>query len=165
MFKLPPIPQIDEVGLFLDVTHSINASGRITLQIHPSISEIQEVSFSPDKSSSKPVINVREVDTIADVKAGQTVVIAGLISDRYRSNRTSIPGLGELPLLGNLFSHVRQEKTKVELVIFLTPYVLDDKTVDQIRMEHEKRLDRNAEINSLMKSRLRFSPPEQAPAE
>lgn len=143
-------PQIDEVGLFLDVTPSINASGRITLQIHPSISEIQEVSVSPDKTSSKPVINVREVDTIADVMAGQTVVIAGLIADRFRTTRTSVPGLGELPVLGNLFSHLQQEKSKVELVIFLTPYVLDDRSIDRIRSEHEGRLEQITEINRLL---------------
>jgi len=143
-------PQIDEVGLFLDVTPSISETGRVILQIHPSISEILKISLSPGlTNSSKPVINVREVDTIADVENGQTVVIAGLISDRFSNVETSVPILGDIPLLGRFFSHLSQEKTKVELVIFLTPYVMDGESIDRIRQEHEGRLDRISEIDHL----------------
>ncbi|NTV12726.1 MAG: hypothetical protein HGA96_02140 [Desulfobulbaceae bacterium] len=147
-------PQIDEVGLFLDVTPSISEENRVTLQIHPSISEIVETSYSPslgaDKPrSSKPVINVREVDTLADVQSGQTVVIAGLISDRFQNTRSSVPLLGDIPLIGNIFSHLAQEKKKVELVIFLTPYVVDQQLSDRIRQGHEQRLEQIRDINHL----------------
>ena len=53
-------PQIDEVGIFLDVTPQIDDEGLITMQIHPSISEITGISQSPDKSSSMPVISISE---------------------------------------------------------------------------------------------------------
>ncbi|MBI5483378.1 MAG: hypothetical protein HY888_02820, partial [Deltaproteobacteria bacterium] len=75
-------PQVDEVGIFLDVTPQIGPDGSITMQIHPSVSEIKEISTSPDKSSTKPVIDTREIDTMVDAKAGETIVIAGLISDK-----------------------------------------------------------------------------------
>lgn len=148
-------PQIDEVGLFLDVTPSISQDNRVTLQIHPSISEIVETSYSPQvgtdekNRSSKPVINVREVDTLADVESGQTVVIAGLISDRFQDTRSSVPLFGDIPVIGNLFSHLSQEKKKVELVIFLTPYVVDRKLSDSIRVGHEQRLEQIREIDKL----------------
>ena len=148
-------PQIDEVGLFLDVTPSISEGSRVTLQIHPSISEIVDTSFSPqvggdaNSRSSKPIINVREVDTLADVQSGQTVVIAGLISDRFQNTRSSVPLFGDLPIIGNLFSHLSQEKKKVELVIFLTPYVVDRQLSDRIRQGHEQRLEQIREINHL----------------
>jgi len=141
-------PQIDEVGLFLDVTPSISESNRVTLQIHPSISEIVDTSTSPS-GSSKPIINVREVDTLADVQSGQTVVIAGLISDRFQNTRSSVPLFGDIPLIGNFFSHLSQEKKKVELVIFLTPYVVDRQLSDRIRQGHELRLEQIREINHL----------------
>lgn len=144
-------PQIDEVGLFLDVTPSIGEDNRVTLQIHPSITEIVgPPDRSPDGLSSKPVINVREVDTLADVQSGQTVVIAGLISDRYQTTRSSVPLFGDIPWLGNLFSHLSQEKKKVELVIFLTPYVVDQQLSTRIRQEHEDRLERIRELDHLV---------------
>lgn len=133
-------PQVDEVGIFLDVTPQIGQDGSITMQIHPSVSEIREISTSPDKSSTKPVINVREIDTMVDARAGETIVIAGLISDRLAETKRSVPLLGDIPYLGMFFSYNKQERTKSELVIMMTPYILNTKSVDEIRVEHEKRL-------------------------
>lgn len=133
-------PQIDEVGLFLDVTPNIAEGGRITMQVHPSITEKKEESLSPDQKSSKPVITVREVDTMVAVKSGQTVVIGGLISDRVNTVKRGVPLLGDIPYLGYLFSRYTQQHKKTELVIFLTPYVLNDETIDMIRREHEGRV-------------------------
>ena len=133
-------PQVDEVGIFLDVTPQIGQDGSIIMQIHPSVSEIREVSTSPDKSSTKPVINVREIDTMVDAKAGETIVIAGLISDRLAETKRSVPLLGDIPYLGMLFSYSKQERAKSELVIMMTPYILNSKSVEDIRAEHEKRM-------------------------
>lgn len=133
-------PQIDEVGIFLDVTPQIDETGVITMQIHPSISEKIRESESPDKKSKRPVIDVREVDTMIKVRNGQTIVIAGLITDKVNEATTRVPFLGDLPLLGNLFRQTIQEKRKSELVLLMTPYVLTDVTIEDIRKEHEKRL-------------------------
>jgi MSHA biogenesis protein MshL len=133
-------PQVDEVGIFLDVTPQIAPDGSIIMQIHPSVSEIREMSTSPDKSSTKPVINVREIDTMVDAKAGETIVIAGLISDKLSESKRSVPVLGDIPYLGSLFSYSNQVRTKNELVIMMTPYFLNAKSIDEIRKEHEKRL-------------------------
>jgi MSHA biogenesis protein MshL len=134
-------PQIDEVGLFLDVTPQIDDNGVITMQIHPSISEKLGDSVSPDGKSTKPVINVREVDAMIKVKNGQTIVIAGLITDKIIDNTRRVPFLGDVPVLGKLFTQVSQDKTKAELVILLTPYILNDQSIEDIRKEHEERLD------------------------
>ncbi|WP_053549490.1 secretin N-terminal domain-containing protein [Desulfuromonas soudanensis] len=134
-------PQIDEVGLFLDVTPNIAEGGRITMQVHPSITEKLRDSDSPgNTNSSKPVITVREVDTMVAVKSGQTVVIGGLISDRVNTVKRGVPLLGDIPYLGYLFSHYTQLHKKTELVIFLTPYILTDESIDMIRREHEGRV-------------------------
>ncbi len=133
-------PQIDEVGIFLDVTPSVSDEGLITMQIHPSISEVTKTSLSPDKSSSKPVIDMREIDTMITVKNGQTIVIAGLIVDKIMESRRSLPVLGNIPLIGNLFSNTSQDKKKAELVILLTPFILDEKTVEEMAREHKNRI-------------------------
>lgn len=133
-------PQVDEVGIFLDVTPQIDDSGMITMQIHPSISDISKQSVSPDGKSNMPVIDVREVDTIVHVQTGQTIVIAGLIVDKVTETKRSIPFLGDIPGLGTVFTSIIQQKQKTELVILLTPYLLNAKTIDEIAREHEKRL-------------------------
>ncbi len=133
-------PQIDEVGIFLDVTPQIGQDGSIVMQIHPSVSEKKSMSESPDKTSTKPVIDVREIDTMVDAKAGETIVIAGLISDKLLESKTGIPILGDIPYLGALFSYSSQSRTKTELVIMMTPYFLNAKTIDEIRRDHEKRI-------------------------
>ncbi len=133
-------PQIDEVGIFLDVTPQIGSDGSIIMQIHPSVSEIREISTSPDKTSTKPVIDVREIDTMVDAKAGETIVIAGLISDKLLETKRSVPLLGDIPYLGSLFSYSKQARNKAELVIMMTPYVLNSKSIDEIRKDHEKRM-------------------------
>lgn len=145
-------PQIDEVGLFLDVTPSIGENGNITMQVHPSITEVREVSLSPDKTSSKPVITVREVDTMVDVQSGQTMVIGGLISDKIITTKGGIPLLSDIPYLGWLFSNYSQVKRKTELVIFLTPYTLNSAVIADIRKVHENRLWGAEEINRFVNS-------------
>ncbi|MBI4827096.1 MAG: secretin N-terminal domain-containing protein [Nitrospirae bacterium] len=136
-------PQIDEVGLFLDVTPQIDDNGVITMQIHPSISEVEsEGSKSPDGKSTKPIIKVREVDTMVKVSNGKTIVIAGLITDKVSETIRKVPLLGDLPLLGTLFTQTVQEDRKAELVIFITPYILNNKSIEDIRIEHENRLER-----------------------
>lgn len=133
-------PQVDEVGIFLDVTPQIGHDNSITMQIHPSVSEIKEISTSPDKTSTKPVIDIREIDTMVDAKAGETIVIAGLISDKLNETKRSVPFLGDIPYLGMLFSYNKQERSKAELVILMTPYILNPKSIEDIRKEHERRI-------------------------
>jgi len=147
-------PQIDEVGLFLDVTPNIAASNNITMQVHPSITEVKSESKSPDGTSSKPVITVREIDVMVDVMSGQTMVIGGLISDKFTSVRRGVPILGDIPYLGWLFSNITQQKKKTELVIFLTPYVLNSDAIDQIRKTHEERIWGSTGINRAVESAL-----------
>jgi len=133
-------PQINEVGIFLDVTPQVAENGMITMQIHPSISEESSVSVSPDGHSNMPVIDVREVDTMVAVPSGKTIVIAGLIIDKITESKRGVPVLGDIPVVGTIFNNISQVKSKVELVIFLTPYIMNEKSIEEIRKEHEQRL-------------------------
>jgi MSHA biogenesis protein MshL len=134
------IAQIDEVGIFLDVTPQIDETGRIIMQVHPSVSEVKRLSVSPDGKSNKPVVDIREIDTMVDTKSGDTIVIAGLIVDKLHETKRSVPLLGDIPYLGAFFSYNEQNRQKTELVIFLTPFYLNLTSIEDIRREHEKRL-------------------------
>lgn len=140
-------PQIDEVGIFLDVTPQIAQNGKITMQVHPSVSEVKGMSSSPSDpsnpnggGSTKPIIDVREIDTMVEATSGETIVIAGLISDKLRETKRSIPILGDIPYVGALFSNNSMERSKSELVIMLTPYALNSRSIEEIRADHEKRM-------------------------
>jgi len=95
-----------------------------------------------DVINSKPIIDTREVDTMIKTRNGQTIVIAGLITDKINDTTKSVPLLGDIPFIGAAFKQIVQEKRKSELVILLTPYVLTDQSIEEIRKEHEDRFRR-----------------------
>ncbi len=101
----------------------------ITLNVHPTISDIVGIAESPNKDTA-PILSIRELDTVGKVQAGQTLVIAGLISERSMVSRSGIPLLKDLPLLGYLFGKTRNEKYNIELVMLLTPVLLEGNQSD-----------------------------------
>ncbi len=133
----PPIitatPRNVTIGVILNVTPQIDADGNILLDIQPSVTEeltrrTQAVGFSGTTpiSTEAPVVSVRQTQTVARVRDGQTIVIAGLIRERKRNQDTGIPGLMEIPLLGYLFRNTAEIKEKSELVILITPRIQGD---------------------------------------
>lgn len=125
------VPQIIPIGITLDVTPQISEDEDITLHIHPSVSEVVAVrpqpTSDPDlpQTGSLPVVDVRETDTVLRVKDGTTIVMGGLIRSREFESQRQVPLLGSLPALGWLFRRTEVEERRSELVIFLTPSVMD----------------------------------------
>ncbi len=137
-------------GVVLDVVPQISDQGRVTLFIHPTISRVDEqeknVALTATDQLTLPLAfsTVRESDTIINAQSGQVVVIGGLMQDKILDFDTSVPFLGDIPLIGSLFRHKAQRKVKSELVILLKPIVVEgDGTVwqEQIR-QHRTRFDR-----------------------
>ncbi|MBN1164259.1 MAG: hypothetical protein JXB45_06750 [Candidatus Krumholzibacteriota bacterium] len=118
-------PQMIPVGLVLDVTPQIGKDGVITLNVHPTISNITREEVSPNLDTA-PVISVRELDTVGKVLDGETLVIAGLISEGNEDRSSGIPLLKDIPLLGYMFKRSFREKTTTELVMLLTPRILEE---------------------------------------
>jgi len=108
-----------DIGTTLKVTPKINQDGTIQMAVHP---EVSSVSSTVDAG---PVITTREADTTVIINDGDTLIIAGLLSTLDDSNRSRIPILGSLPIIGHLFSSQDKDKEQKELVIFMTPHVLD----------------------------------------
>lgn len=130
----PPIitatPRVVTIGVVLDVTPQIDAEGNILLDIQPSVTEelnrrTQQVGVSGTTPilTEAPVVSVRQAQTVARVKDGQTIVIAGLLRERKRNVDTGIPGLMEIPLLGYLFRNTQEVKEKSELIFLITPHI------------------------------------------
>jgi general secretion pathway protein D len=117
------------VGIILKVTPFITPDGMVEMIVAPETSEVADRSqWVPITSGagavSSPVINQRSADTVVVVPDGQPVVIGGLIQKSKSSTDSKIPFLGDIPLLGNLFKRKQKADGKTELMIFLTPHVI-----------------------------------------
>lgn len=119
------------VGIILRVTPFITPNGLVEMILSPETSELVQdrtqwvpISSGPGGQISAPLINSRSADTVVITPDGQTVIIGGLMENGKAESETKIPFLGDIPLLGNLFKHKVTTTAKTELVIFLTPYII-----------------------------------------
>lgn len=121
-------PKFINVGVVLDVIPQIDENNNIILSIHPIYSQVTSFVASPNpqsKGRGVPVVTTREADTIVRVKDGQTVIIAGLINERKFKDRSGVYGLSMIPLLGPLFRQDSEETRSTEIVLLLTPKIVN----------------------------------------
>jgi type IV pilus assembly protein PilQ len=84
--------------------------------------------FTPDGT---PIISTRKASTNVKVRSGETIVIGGLIRDSLIKNEQKVPILGDIPLLGWLFKSTKSTKVKTELIVFITPIIIEDEIETQ----------------------------------
>ena len=118
-----PTVEFKDVLLELKVTPTITHDGRVFLNMAVKKDEID--GFVNTGVGAVPQINKREVTTAVLVNDGQTVVIGGVYEFADRSSLTKVPFLGDLPFIGNLFRKNGRTKEKAELLIFVTPKVME----------------------------------------
>lgn len=109
-----------ESGVILRVTPSVDAAGKIMLDIHPEVS-----TGVVDTTSGIPSQTTTEVSTRMIVYDGQTVFVGGLIKNTVDESRQSVPLLGKIPGIGRLFSNSQKTSLKTETIVFITPTVID----------------------------------------
>ena len=150
-----------QVGIILRVTPFITSDGLVQMILSPETSAVsktdgQAISSGPlgQNPIIAPAIDKRSADTVVVTPTGQTVIIGGMISDSKAEMESKIPFLGDIPLLGNLFKRKVTVEGKSELLIFLTPHVIqapsqyatltttEKARSDAIKSLSEKELDR-----------------------
>ena len=120
-----------DVGIILRVTPFISTDGMVEMIVSPEISDLTEQTVPISGGSNPvgaPVISKRSADTVVVTPDGQTVIIGGLMSNTKSSIDSKIPILGDIPFLGNLFKRKLRAEEKTELMIFLTPHVVNQPT-------------------------------------
>jgi MSHA biogenesis protein MshL len=118
-------------GVFLDVTPHVDSEGMITMDIHPSVSNIIGIPrVSPDGLAVKPIIRTRETETVATIASGETVLIAGLMSDVLDESISKFPILGDIPFIKFLFRRTIKTSQKTELVILINPTIVGPRAKD-----------------------------------
>lgn len=117
-----------DTGVILKFTPTImEESGRIRLHLQPEVSEVDN-SVSVTSSSGAEVygFKTRKVETTVELMDGETLVIAGLLKNSSSRSRSQVPILGNIPFLGSFFSMTNDDKIDDELVIFITPKIVDN---------------------------------------
>ena len=117
-----------EYGTRIDFVPIVLGNGRLRLEVRPSVSE-------PDNSmrvEEIPAIKERVVDTGLEMQAGQTLAIAGLVQNRIESQRRGVPWLCDVPYAGVFFRRVEEKNNEVELLIFVTPELVDAMDAEEV---------------------------------
>jgi general secretion pathway protein D len=109
-------------GVELAVTPTINGRGVVTMQISQSISNS---SPGNDAVAGSPIFSQRSINTEVIAESGQTIVLGGLITDNNSATDTSVPFFSSLPLIGNLFNSTNESKDKTELIVLVTPKIIE----------------------------------------
>ncbi|MYM67642.1 pilus (MSHA type) biogenesis protein MshL [Pseudoduganella sp. FT55W] len=125
------------VGFVMSVTPQISDTDEVTLNVRPTITRVVGKVQDPNPAlaaakvtSEVPVIQARELESIMRVNSGQIAVMGGLMQDSVDNAKDSVPVLGRIPVLGDLFSYRNENTTKTELVIFMRPVVVKDASIN-----------------------------------
>ncbi|WP_288843548.1 type II secretion system secretin GspD [uncultured Deefgea sp.] len=112
-----------DIGIKLRVRPQVSEGGVITLNVYQEVSSIDN---SVNTAGAGLATKMRTIETKVLVDDGQIVVLGGLIEDRIGNKGNQVPGLGDIPLIGNLFKYESREWQKVSLMVFLRPVVVRD---------------------------------------
>lgn len=139
-------PQTVPVGIVMTMTPQINENGMVSLTVRPTIS--RNVGFVTDPNPSipadipnqVPIIQVREMESLLQIRSGQTVILGGLIQDDRNNARDGIPGLSRPEGIGAVFGQHERINSQTELVIFLRPIVVSNPTLESDELRQFQRL-------------------------
>lgn len=113
--------EFKKFGVSLDFTPTVLGDGLVNLRVRPEVSSIDRANGIRTSSIEIPGISVRRADTTVELHDGQAFAIAGLLQNNYSNDVRQTPWLGNIPILGALFSSKRFQRNESELVIIITP--------------------------------------------
>jgi MSHA biogenesis protein MshL len=144
-------PNTVPVGIVMSVTPQINDTGRVGINVRPSITRVVDSVQDPNPNlrtglnnsgapikSEIPVIQVREMESMLQIDSGNTAVLGGLMQDEIIRNTDKVPGLSEIPGVGNVFKGKNDATRKTELVIFLRPTVIPNASLESDELQSYK---------------------------
>ena len=111
-------------GVSLAYTPTVLANGRISMRVRPEVSELSSQGAITLNGFEVPALTTRRAETTIELGSGQSFMIAGLLSNSATNTIDKAPGLGDIPILGNLFRSTTYRKGETELVIVVTPYLV-----------------------------------------
>lgn len=117
--------EFKKFGVGLDFTPTVAPNGLIHLNIKPEVSEIDYSAAVTINGITIPGLKVRRSDSTLELRDGQSFVIAGLLTNSRSVSNNRVPWLGSVPVLGNLFRSTAYKRAETDLVIIVTPHIVD----------------------------------------
>jgi len=154
-----------DVGVTLKVTPLINNKGWIKMELFQEVSRV-DTQVTQETGLTTPTTKKRTAETTVSVKDGRTVVIAGLMQNKNSNTETKIPLLGDIPLLGYLFKNITNENRRTNLMIFITPKVVqtpedaESMTEQKSRILDQLSFDTEGEIKAMPQNFIHSGPQE-----
>ncbi|MBS1188520.1 MAG: ral secretion pathway protein [Rhodocyclaceae bacterium] len=123
------------VGFVMNVIPQIDDGNQVTLTVRPTISRLRGYAQDPNPVLQNvpnlvPIVQTREMESVMKVPSGNVVMMGGLMEDSENRGQEGLPGVGDLPGVGGLFSTRNTQAGKTELVIFLRPVVINDASLE-----------------------------------
>ncbi len=136
-------PNTVPVGVVMSVTPQINDTGKVNVNVRPTISRVLSFVRDPNPQllaipSQIPQIQVREMESILQIDSGNTAVLGGLMQDEIQRNSDKVPGLSDVPGVGKVFTGKNDATQKTELVIFLRPTVVPNASLESDELQSYK---------------------------
>ena len=159
-----------DVGIILRVTPFITLNKTVEMIVSPEISQLSTQTVQLSSNFSAPIINKTSAETVVVTPDQQTVVIGGLMQKQTSSQVSKVPLLGDIPFVGNAFKRTTKSDNKTELLIFMTPYIvegtdkLEELTVDQINRTDlpQQTFSSQKDVDQYLDSTLSLMPQTQA---
>jgi pilus assembly protein CpaC len=126
--------QFRQFGVSLAYTPTVLSNGRISMRVRPEVSELSTQGAITLNGFQVPAITTRRTETTVELGSGQSFMIAGLMSAGSQQSIEKAPGLGDVPILGNLFRSREFRKGETELVIVVTPYLVKPVDAKDIKL-------------------------------
>ncbi|MEO1045634.1 MAG: type II and III secretion system protein family protein [Pseudomonadota bacterium] len=126
--------QFRSFGVSLAYTPTVLENGRISLRVRPEVSELSASGAVTLNGFTIPGLTIRSAETTVELGSGQSFMIAGLLSNNVQNSVNKAPGLGDVPILGNLFKSNSFQRGETELVIVVTPYLVKPVNTNDIKL-------------------------------
>ena len=126
--------EFKKYGVSLAYTPTVLANGRISIRVRPEVSELSTQGAVRLNGYEVPALTIRRAETTVELGSGQSFMIAGLMSNTVQNNIEKTPGAGDIPILGSLFRSTSFRKGETELVIVVTPYLVNPVNANDIRL-------------------------------
>jgi len=124
--------QFKEFGVRLDFTPTLRPDGLIHLKVAPEVSSLDFTNALTIQGFVIPALDTRRVTSEMDLRDGQSFAIAGLVDNQVTSTMEKIPGIGDIPILGKLFQSKSVNKSKDELLVLVTPRIVQPLSPDAL---------------------------------
>ncbi|EHW0634606.1 pilus assembly protein N-terminal domain-containing protein [Vibrio vulnificus] len=128
-----------EYGVKLSMVAKVTDAENIRLSLFPEVSSIDEQNKTANGLINIPALRTRKAQTTVQLQDGQSFVLAGLLTSEERESLSKIPVLGDIPILGALFSHTSSSQTKTELIIVATVNLVDPVKAEEIKLPSFRR--------------------------